>query len=149
MAAPATVAAQSAQQPFQPEGRIDAIVSEETAIHAGAGVSVPMGLYLRAGVVVGAGAGRYGVEARSDLIARFTFDPLRQSRWAPYGGGGVSGRYNSTAEGRAKAYLLIFLGVEGPLRAGSRAGWVPAFEVGLGGGVRAGVIIRKGIIARR
>jgi hypothetical protein len=108
-----------------------------------------MGLYLRAGLVLGAGVGRHGFDARSDLIARFTFDPFRQTRWAPYGGGGVSGRYNSTAEGGAKAYLLVFFGVEGPLPVGARSGWVPAFEVGLGGGARLGVVLRRGIRARR
>ncbi len=109
--------AQTAQQPLQTEVRIDAIVSEQTAVHAGLGLSVPMGLYLRAGLVLGAGVGSQGFEGRSDLIGRFSFDPFRQSRWAPYFGGGVSGRYNSTVDGGAKGYLLVFAGIEGPLRA--------------------------------
>ena len=130
-------------------GRVDAIVSEHTAVHAGYGLSVPAGLYVRTGFVVGAGIGRHGLDARSDLIGRFTFDPLRQSRWAPYGGAGLSARFNSTAEGGAKAYLLFFLGVEGPLAPGRTSGLVPAFEVGLGGGARFGLILRRGVRARR
>ncbi|HWL39679.1 MAG TPA: hypothetical protein VNO75_05520 [Gemmatimonadaceae bacterium] len=149
VAGPASVAAQAAQQALQAEGRLDALVSEHTAVQAGLGLSVPLGLYLRAGLVLGAGVGRYGLDARSDLIARFSFDPLRQSRWAPYGGGGVSGRFNSTADGGAKAYLLVFAGIEGPLPEGKGAGWVPGFEVGLGGGARIGVVLRRGIHARR
>lgn len=145
---PGIAVAQAAQQPFQGEGRIDAIVSQHTAVHAAYGMSVPMGLYLRAGLVLGAGVGRQGVDSRADLISRFSFDPFRQSRWAPYAGGGVSARINSTAEGDAKGYLLFFLGIEGPL-SGSIHGWVPAFEIGLGGGARVGVIARRGIRARR
>jgi hypothetical protein len=45
--------------------------------------------------------------------------------------------------------VLVFLGIEGPLAAGQAAGWVPAFEIGLGGGARIGFILRKGIAGRR
>jgi hypothetical protein len=149
LSAPASGGAQAVQQRLQTEGRIDAIVSEQSAVHAGLGMSVPAGLYVRAGLVLGAGIGGYGFDGRTDLIGRFTFDPLRQSRWAPYGGGGLSARFNSTADGGAKGYLLFFLGVEGPVPFGRTRGWVPAFEMGLGGGARFGVIIRRGVHARR
>jgi hypothetical protein len=145
----ATSAAQVGHQPFQAEGRLDAIVSEQTAVQAGFGASVPAGLYVRAGLVLGAGIGRHGLDARTDLIGRFTFDPFRQSRWAPYGGGGLSARFNSTPDGGAKGYLLFFLGVEGPVPFGRTGGWVPAIEAGLGGGARFGVILRRGVHARR
>lgn len=141
--------AQAVQQRFQSEGRIDAIVSQHTSVHAGFGMSVPAGIYVRAGLVLGAGIGRYGLDGRADLIGRFSFDPLRQSRWAPYGGGGLSARFNSTAEGGAKGYLLFFLGVEGPVPFGRTSGWVPAVEAGLGGGGRFGIIVRRGTHARR
>jgi hypothetical protein len=149
LSAPASAEAQAVQQRLQTEGRIDAIVSEEVAVHAGLGMSVPAGLYVRAGLVLGAGIGPHGVDARTDLIGRFTFDPLRQSRWSPYGGGGLSARFNSTGDGGTNGYLLFFLGVEGPVPFGRTAGWVPAFEVGLGGGARFGVIVRRGVHARR
>jgi hypothetical protein len=44
---------------------------------------------------------------------------------------------------------MIFLGVEGPLARGAMSGIVPAFELGLGGGARFAVILRRGINARR
>jgi hypothetical protein len=148
-AIPAPAAGQGRPQPIQHELRLDGFFAEQTAVHAGYGVSVPAGLYVRAGLVLGVGVGRHGFEGRSDLIGRFSFDPLRQSRWAPYGGGGVSGRFNSTEDGDGKAYLLFFLGVEGPLPAGRTRGWVPAVEVGLGGGARVGVVMRRAIHSRR
>jgi len=137
------------QQPVQVEGRLDAIVARTTGVEAGLGLSVPSGIYMRTGLVAGIGAGRHGVEGRTDLISRFSLDPFRQSRWAPYGGAGVSGRYRSKLDGGSHAYLMIFLGVEGPLSPGATAGIVPAFELGLGGGARFGVILRRGINARR
>lgn len=149
LGAPTRGFAQAPAQRFQTEGRIDGIFSENTAIHAGIGVSFPAGLYVRTGVVAGAGVGRHGVDGRTDFIGRFSFDPLRQSRWAPYGGAGVSARFNSTADGGAKGYLLFFLGIEGAIPPGRTAAWVPAFEIGLGGGTRAGVVIRRGIRGRR
>ena len=146
---PASASGQRAEQKIQAEGRIDGILSSATAVHAGLGLSVPAGLYVRTGVVLGAGIGRYGFDSRADVIGRFSFDPLRQSRWAPYGGAGVSARFNSTEAGGAKGYLLFFVGTEGPVPRGRTASIVPAFEVGLGGGARVGVILRRGIHARR
>ena len=104
---------------------------------------------MRMGGVAGVGAGRHGVEGRTDLIARFSLDPFRQSRWAPYGGAGITGRYRTKLDGGSRAYLLVFLGLEGPLALGARSGIVPAVEVGLGGGARVGVILRRGITSRR
>ena len=141
--------AQSPQQPLQMEGRIDAIVAHTTGFEAGLGLSVPAGIYLRSGLVAGIGVGRHGVEGRTDLIARFSLDPFRQSRWAPYGGGGISGRYRSNLDEGSRAFVLVFLGVEGPLPLGQTSGLVPAFELGLGGGARFAVILRRGINARR
>jgi hypothetical protein len=148
-AVPAFAAAQQVQQRFQSEVRLDAIFARTAAVEAAYGFTVPAGLYVRSGLVAGIGAGRHGVEGRSDAIARFSLDPFRQSRWAPYAGAGISGRYRSKLDGGSHAYLLLFLGVEGPLPAGHAAGWVPAVEVGLGGGARVGLILRPGIDARR
>ncbi len=145
----ASVGAQMPQQPLQLEGRFDAIFARDAGAEAGLGVSIPAGIYIRSGIVVGVGAGRHGAEGRTDLISRFSLDPFRQFRWAPYGGGGISGRYRSKLDGGSKAYLMVFLGVEGPLPIGRMAGLVPAVEVGLGGGVRIGVVLRRGINARR
>jgi hypothetical protein len=141
--------AQINEQPLQFEGRIDGIFARTSGVEAGLGLTVPNGIYLRSGLVAGIGAGRHGLEGRTDFVARFSLDPFRQSRWAPYAGGGVSGRYRSELDGGAHAYLMIFLGVEGPLAVGRTSGWVPAFEAGLGGGARVAVIMRRGINGRR
>ena len=145
---PGILAAQ-VQQPFQSELRLDGIFAHTSAVHAAYGFTVPAGTYVRSGFVAGVGVGRHGAEGRTDLIARFSLDPFRQSRWAPYAGAGLSGRYRSELDGGSRAYLLVFVGFEGPLPLGGTAGWVPALEVGLGGGGRVGVIMRKGINARR
>jgi hypothetical protein len=146
---PSAVLSQTPQQPLQVEGRVDAIIARTTGFEAGVGVSVPSGIYMRLGAVAGVGAGRHGAEGRTDLIARFSLDPFRQSRWAPYGGAGISGRYRNELDGGSRAYLLVFLGLEGPLPLGASSGIVPAVEVGLGGGARIGVILRRGVTSRR
>jgi hypothetical protein len=150
LAAPAAALSQAApQQPLQLEGRLDAIIARTAGVEAGLGVSVPSGIYVRSGLVAGIGAGRHGLEGRTDLVSRFSLDPFRQSRWAPYGGAGVSGRYRSKLDGGSRAYLLVLVGVEGPLPVGRTSGIVPAFEAGLGGGARFAVILRRGINGRR
>lgn len=147
--APVAALSQTPAQARQWEGRLDAVIARTAGVEAGVGLSVPSGIYVRSGLVAGIGAGRNGVEGRTDLISRFSLDPFRQSRWAPYGGAGISGRYRSNLDGGSRAYLLVFLGVEGPLPLGRTSGIVPAFEIGLGGGARFGVILRRGINARR
>jgi hypothetical protein len=146
---PVVADAQVVQQKFQSEVRLDGLFARSSAVHAAYGFTVPVGLYVRTGLVTGLGVGRHGVEGRTDIVARFSFDPFRQSRWAPYGGAGVSGRYRQELDGGSRAYILVFFGIEGPLPLGERSGWVPAVEVGLGGGGRVGVILRRGVNARR
>ena len=148
-ASPASARAQLNQQKFQSEVRLDAIFARSGGVEAGYGFTVPAGIYVRSGLVAGIGAGRHGAEGRTDLIGRFSLDPFRQSRWAPYAGAGLSGRYRSERDGGSHAYVLVYLGLEGPLAAGARQGWVPALEVGLGGGARVGVILRRGVNSRR
>ena len=149
LALPSIGGGQMPQQPLQTEARLDAIIAHSTGVEAGVGLTIPAGIYVRSGFVVAVGAGRHGVEGRTDLISRFSLDPFRQSRWAPYGGAGVSGRYRSKLDGGSRAYLMIFVGVEGPMPFGQTSGLVPAFELGLGGGARFGVLLRRGINARR
>ena len=146
---PIVAAAQPPQQKLQSEVRVDGIFARTSGVEAGYGFTVPAGIYVRSGLVAGIGAGRHGVEGRTDLISRFSFDPFRQSRWAPYAGAGLSGRYRSKLDGDSRAYILVFLGVEGPLPLGETSGWVPALELGLGGGARVGVVLRRGVNARR
>jgi hypothetical protein len=137
------------EQRRQVESRLDVLVSRWTAAQGAIGVTVPAGSYVRAGMAAGVGGGARGVDSRIDLFSRFTFDPFRQSRWSPYGGGGLSGRYVARDSPRAHAYMLVFVGFEGPLSGIRASGWVPALELGLGGGARFGVVLRQGIRGRR
>jgi hypothetical protein len=146
---PAGAAAQVANELVQPEARVDVIASRWTSVQGGVGVSFPAGTYVRLGATAAAGGGPMGIESRMDLLGRFSLDPFRQSRWAPYGGGGLSERYTERAASRFRGYILVFIGVEGPLPRSSSSGWVPALELGLGGGVRGGVAMRHAIGGRR
>ena len=101
------------------------------------------GTYVRTGAVAAVGFSRDGLSGRLDAMARFHFDPVRQSRWAPYGGGGLSGRFDRGE--KARAYLMLLLGLDGPVYGGA----TPSFELGLGGGTRIGVIIRRATAERR
>lgn len=122
----------------RPEFRVDGILSEHPAVHLGAGVLFPLGTYVRSGIVAGAGISDGAASFRADLVNIFQLDPFRESRWAPYGGGGISFRRDNASD-RSNAFLLLTLGAEGPLR----NGYASAFEIGLGGGVRAGVVMRR------
>ena len=141
--------AQIPQQSLQTELRADGLFARSAGFEAGIGISVPTGIYVRNGVVGGIGFGRHGLEGRTDLLSRFSLDPFRQSRWALYGGGGISGRYRASADGGSHAYLMLVVGLEGPLPDGHTSGWVPIFEAALGGGARVGIGVRRGINARR
>ena len=128
----ATVNAQSI------EGRIDAIAAGPAAVHAAAGFSVPMGTYVRAGMVGGLGMAESGSPSgRIDGFARFHLDPLRQHKWAPYGGGGLTARFDDNRSTRY--YLLVFLGIDGPVAHKLST----SVEAGFGGGGRIGVIVHR------
>jgi hypothetical protein len=139
---PAPAAAAKASN-FDPEIRIDGIIARVTALQAGVGVTVVAGTYVRSGIIGGLGFSRDGLSGRIDGITRFHFDPFRQSQWAPYGGGGISGRFDRVAG--ARAYLLLLAGLDGPIK----NGMTPSVELGLGGGARIGVILRRATAGRR
>ncbi len=101
---------------------------------------------LRVGVI-GAGGTSWrdgqsaAASARADVIGRFALDPFRERRWGLSAGGGLSVRYDQASVDRRqrwRALVAIVLDLEGP-RAGSIA---PALQLGLGGGLRGGVILR-------
>lgn len=138
--APATAAGQGVGAHPQLEGRLDLIAGGVSAVHAGAGVNIPAGYYARVGLLAGAGArvsGDAGGSARVDAIARFLFDPFFEKRWGLSAGGGVSVRYDEGAGWRP--FLAVVIDVEAP----TRGPVIPAVQVGVGGGVRVGVALRK------
>ena len=114
---------------------------EVTREWAPRGASAPLGTYVRFGAVGGIGGGASGLSGRTDLLARFTLDPFRASRWAPYATGGVSAVYGEDS----RTSLLLLLGIEGP----ARGGLAPAIEFGFGGGFRVGVALRQAFPRRR
>lgn len=144
LAATALPAAAFAQETarVQPELRLDAFAGPPQAVHAGVGISAPLGTYVRVGGLAGVGAGANGLSGHTDLAARFTLDPFRDRNWAPYGVGGVSVLYGGSA---TRSYLLLLAGVEGP----AGRGFAPAVEFGFGGGFRAGLILRRAFPRRR
>lgn len=125
------------------EGRIDAIAASTSAIQAGVGLTTVAGIYARTGVVGAIGASKNGLSGRADAFARFHLDPFRESRWAPYGGAGLSTRMEQGE--RTRAYLLVFAGIDGPIR----DGLTTSIEAGLGGGGRIGIILRRAVARQR
>jgi hypothetical protein len=138
---------QQAGSVVQPELRADLVAARSSAVQLGVGAVAPAGEYLRLGGDLGAGvAGGTGgpfFSTRADVYGRFHLDPRGESQWAPYLVAGGSLRADQRARGRM--YALAAVGVEGPV---SRP-VVPAFELGLGGGVRAGIVLRRGLANRR
>ena len=135
------------QARVQLEARADYIDSRPAAAHLGIGFTVPAGTYVRLGGVVAAGQafsdGDASFAGRVDALARFHVDPFRESRWAPYAGGGIGLVYDERDKWRA--VLVGALGIEGP----PGGGVVPALEVGFGGGARVGIVLRRAMPGRR
>jgi hypothetical protein len=133
-----------------PELRADLIVGVAPAVQLGAGAQIPMGVYARLGAVAAIGArlgdvgDRSRLDGRVDLLARFLFDPYRQSAWGVSLGAGLTARFEHAE--RVRPLLLVALDVEGRRSAG---GVSPAFQLALGGGVRFGLALRRGEVARR
>lgn len=127
---------------MQPVVRLDALIAEEAALHAGLGLAVAAARAVRVEVTgaIGRGESPTGgsrTEGRVDGVVRFTLGPGATRRWAPYGGAGAGVRI---AEGATRELLLLVVGAEGPPL--GRA--LPFVELGLGGGVRIGAGLRRG-----
>ena len=128
------------------EGRLDVIAARSTSLEVAGGASAPAGDYVRLGADIGAGAvsgaGRgWRPGARVDATARFHLDAFTERGWAPYLTGGLS--YRVAVRDRGVLDLVAALGVHAP----ATLGFVPALEVGFGGGFRVGLV--AGIGARR
>jgi hypothetical protein len=123
------------------EVRQDLTFAREPSVHAGAGLNVRAGYYVRLGATLNAGAVR-GVRnvwvgtQRLDLTARFLLDPFGERARAWYGGGGVS-----IAQGPGVPAVTTMQWVVG-LEGAQDGKMTPSVELGLGGGVRLGVVLR-------
>ena len=122
-----------------PQGEIRAEAYATGALLGGLGFVLPLGTYARVGLV--GAAGRYvdqpsRTAARVDALMRFHLDPLRQHRRALYAAAGVSASRDQDTKWRP--YVLARIGME----LTSRGRWIPAVEIGLGGGGHIGLVVR-------
>jgi len=130
-----------------PEARLDVISGRSTSTQLGLAVTLGGAAYTR--LALGAAAGRtwkHGESrgsARVDGVGRFHLDPTRASPWGLYFAGGVSGLYDGFE--RCRVLLTTAIGLELP----SRGTGVLAVELGLGGGVRVALALRRGRRDRR
>jgi hypothetical protein len=140
--APASAMAQQDVTGWQPEARVEALAARTTAWQLAAGANVPMGTYVRTGLLAAAGVrrvrGAWNASARVDAVARFHIDPFRESPYGLYVGGGGSYLFDKGVPSRPR--LTVVLGYEG--RA-SKHRVITGAELGLGGGVRIAVTIRR------
>jgi len=126
----------------EPEVRIDAFVAHRSALQAAVGADIALSPELHLELAAGAGPAFGGgpglsFSARGDAVLHFLLDPRHLMRWSPYAGGGLGARYDSSAEWRAVA--IVVLGVNAPR-------WkhaIPFIEAGLGGGFRIGAGVRR------
>jgi hypothetical protein len=126
------------------EARADVTVSPDLAGHAGLGLNVRAGQYMRLGVAYLAGAARgplgdreARLSQRIDASARFLLDPFAERPRGLYGGAGFTMRQDAGEALRGD--LMLVIGIEGAAR--GRA--TPSIELALGGGVRVGVVLRS------
>ncbi len=128
------------ERAVQVEARIDALLGRRPTAQLGIGLTRALGTYVRIDAVAAAGPafrdGGARLSSRVDATARFVLDPFRQLRRGLYAGGGLSAR--RTAK-ETTGNVVALVGVEGA----RRNGYAPAVELGLGGGVRVGVVIRQ------
>ena len=139
---PALAHAQRQRIPVAPEVRLDVLGGSPSSLQGAVGLQIPSGYYVRIGVLAGVGTTLEGDDApraagRVDVLARFLLDPFRQSRWGFSAGAGVSLR--ADPGDRVRPQLLAALDLEGRR---ARAGLTPSLQIGLGGGVRAGLGLR-------
>ena len=123
------------------ELRADWTTAQRDAAHLGVGLNIRAGWYARVGGLLALGAAEGPLEEwrasqRADLTVRFLLDPYAERPRGFYAGAGVTVRRDGDAP--LDARLLVLLGVEG--RPDGK--WVPSLELGLGGGLRLGVVLR-------
>ena len=141
---PARAQQQAARSSLPPlELRVDAIdVSSASSgtLQGGVGVNIPLGYYVRLEIDGAGGVTRRENvnenSARVDGLARFLLDPFNDAPWGLSIGGGMSAMFEQGTTTRE--YLVVVVDLETP-HIGSVT---PVLQLGLGGGFRAGLILR-------
>lgn len=135
------------------EARIDGRWSRYTSVEAGWSLIIPAGVYVRTALTAATGytrrEGEWERDSRYEGTARFVLDPFRQARYGLSIGGGL-GLTNS--EGlfsepdvlgqqfeRWRPFLVLLADLE--LR--QSPGLTPAIQVGIGSGIRVGLVVRS------
>lgn len=129
------------------EARLEGVAADAPTVLGAVGVNWRAGWYARPAVLVGlggvqpTGGGAWTGALRVDAAVRFHLDPFAERPRGLYGGVGVSWRHLAASGigGGETPILTAHAGLEG--RKGAQRVW--ALELGLGGGVRAAVILRK------
>jgi hypothetical protein len=132
----------AAQAAVTTEARADVVVARRTAIEGGLSLVVPAGIYVRTSLSAAAGAANYpsgsALVGRAEIVSRFLLDPFREARYGLSIGGGVGATNIGDGE-KWRPYLAVVLDLE--LQRTARL--MPAVQLGLGGGARLGVVLRR------
>lgn len=127
-----------------PELRADVISGRQALLQAGGGAQLAAGTYVRVSLDAGIGPrlaphdSGGALSGRLDLLARFLLDPGAASRHGLSVGGGLGVLFRPAERGTP--VLIVAAELEGPRT--HEGGWVPALQVGLGGGARVGLVFR-------
>ncbi|HEX6631152.1 MAG TPA: hypothetical protein VF048_08675, partial [Gemmatimonadaceae bacterium] len=85
----------------------------------------------------GAGNDERATSSRAEFVTRFVLDGAGDARWRPYGAAGAGLLLVRGSRGVARVHVAA--GVEMP----PLGRWRPAAEVGLGGGARVALVLRR------
>lgn len=123
------------------EVRSDVIVARAMMLHAGLGAAYRLGYNVRLHVVAAGGpawrSSRSGESLRGDATLRLLLDPFGETGIGLSVGGGLGVLHDAFEETRPVG--LVVFAIEGQ----PRAPLVWSLEVGLGGGARVGVVLRR------
>ena len=135
------------------EGRVDARFSRSHSVELGWSLIIPASVYVRTAVTAAGGYvrrdQRWARESRYEATARFLLDPFRQARYGLSLGGGVGitnsdGLFNTpNVLGQRSQRWRPFLAAFADLELRQAAGLTPAIQVGVGSGVRVGIVVRS------
>ena len=135
------------------EGRVDGRWSRSNSVELGWSLIVPVSPYVRTHLTAAGGyIWRNQIwmrTSRYEATGRFLLDPFRQARYGLSFGGGIGMTNSDGLYGRPdplgnrpqrwRPFLLAYTDVE--LR--KTAGLTPAVQVGIGSGIRVGLLVRS------